>query len=195
MADAYVLFDRITHQLLDWEEEGGPGAPDSIRWESVGIEDTLEERLPEFEGLSSTDATSQNEWMLMDLHEIANHPHRSCISCHAVPDVIGPMRSELMILTGMMIIRMRRKEEPFLDDDTFPILMLSIIGRETRLIQAHIVPEEQRVKVSYSQLFDFDHCPQQETLDLIWKWLLSEPVSNEVVFIRRGRRFSSVSKP
>ena len=36
MADAYVLFDRITHQLRDWEEEGAPGPSESTRWESVG---------------------------------------------------------------------------------------------------------------------------------------------------------------
>ena len=91
------------------------------------IEDSLEESLREFEGLSSTDPTSQNEWNLTDLREIPDHPHRSCISCHAVADVIGPMRSELMILTGLMIIRMRRKEKPFLHDDTFPVSALQLL--------------------------------------------------------------------
>lgn len=55
--------------------------------------------------------------------------------------------------------------------------MVSINGREARLIQAHIAPEEQRIKVRYSQLFDFDNCSQEEVLDLFARWLLSKPLS------------------
>ena len=55
--------------------------------------------------------------------------------------------------------------------------MVSINGREARLIQAHLAPAEQRIKIHYSQLFDFDNCPQEEVLDLFARWLLSEPLS------------------
>ncbi len=111
-----------------------------------------------------------------------------------------------MILIGMMFFRMSRNEEEFMDDDTFPVsprplfkvvikqqvfkllnqffgqkvLMISVIGREARLVQAHIAPEEQRIKVRYSQLFDFDFCRQQETLDLFARWLLSDPRSADM---------------
>ncbi|KAF7508989.1 hypothetical protein GJ744_008545 [Endocarpon pusillum] len=111
------------------------------------------------------------------LLEIHNHPHRACVSCHEVPYATGLIRNELMLLIGMMLIRTLRKEKDFVDDHTFPVLMVSINGREARLIQAHIAPEEQRIKIRYSQLFDFDNCPQEEVLDLFARCLLSKPLS------------------
>lgn len=55
------------------------------------------------------------------LLEIPNHPHRACVSCHEVPYATGLIRNELMLLIGMMMIRMLRKEEDFVDDHTFPV--------------------------------------------------------------------------
>jgi hypothetical protein len=57
---------------------------------------------------------------------------------------------------------------------------------EARLIQAHIAPVEQRIKLRYSQLFDFDYCPREETLDLFTRWLLSEPLSPDAAFSEEG---------
>jgi len=76
-----------------------------------------------------------------------------------------------MVLIGMMMTRVRRKEEEFLDDDTYPV------SREARVIQAHISPEEQRMEIRYTQSFDFDYCPQEEMLDLFARWLLGDPLS------------------
>ena len=54
--------------------------------------------------------------------------------------------------------------------------MLSVIGRDARIIQAHICPNEQRLKVRYSQLFDFSHyTPTQR--DLFIRWLMSDPIA------------------
>lgn len=57
--------------------------------------------------------------------------------------------------------------------------MVSVIGIEARLIQAHITSEGERIQVRYSQLFNFERCPKQETLELFVRWLLSEPLSIE----------------
>lgn len=54
--------------------------------------------------------------------------------------------------------------------------MLSIIGREARIIQAHICPREQRLKVRYSQLFDFSHYTSTQR-DLFIRWLMSDPIA------------------
>ncbi|KAF7514236.1 hypothetical protein GJ744_000006 [Endocarpon pusillum] len=140
--------------------------------------DSYERYLVEYQGTNSPNPTAQYEWNLTDWFETPDHPHRTCISCHEVPGVVSLIRSELMIVIAMMLLRMRRKEEGFIDDNTFPVLMISIIHREARVIQAHLCPEERRLKVRYSQLFDFESCPQQKTLDLLMRWLLSDPVKN-----------------
>jgi hypothetical protein len=54
--------------------------------------------------------------------------------------------------------------------------MLSILGRSARIIQAHMCPEEQRLKVRYSQRFDFCHNASAKK-DLFLRWLLSDPVT------------------
>jgi hypothetical protein len=68
--------------------------------------------------------------------------------------------------------------------------MISINGREVRLIQAHIAPEEQRMEIRYTQSFDFDHCPQEETLDLFARWLLGEPLSPDKALSAKGEAIS-----
>jgi hypothetical protein len=54
--------------------------------------------------------------------------------------------------------------------------MLSVLGRYARIIQAHMCPEEQRLKVRYSQRFDFCHNTSIKK-DLFLRWLLSDPVT------------------
>ena len=54
--------------------------------------------------------------------------------------------------------------------------MVSIIGSKVRIVQTHIISEEQRIKVRYSHFFDFRYCPAQQTLDLCLRWLLSGPL-------------------
>jgi hypothetical protein len=50
------------------------------------------------------------------------------------------------------------------------------MGRRARVVQAHMCPQEQRLKVRYSQLFDFTHPNPQQT-DLVVRWLLSDPIT------------------
>ncbi len=54
--------------------------------------------------------------------------------------------------------------------------MLSVIGRHARIIQAHMCPNDQRLKVRYGQLSDFSyHTPAQS--DLFLRWILSDPIT------------------
>jgi hypothetical protein len=54
--------------------------------------------------------------------------------------------------------------------------MVSVLGRSARIIQAHMCPETQRLKVRYSQRFDFCHNASVKR-DLFLRWLLSDPVT------------------
>lgn len=55
------------------------------------------------------------------------------------------------------------------------MILASIVGRHVRIIQAHISLEEQRLKVRYSQFYDFEHCSQPR-MDLFLRWILSSPL-------------------
>ena len=55
-------------------------------------------------------------------------------------------------------------------------MLLSVIGRDAKIIQAHMCPYQQRLKVRSSQLFDFSyHTPAQR--DGFLRWLLSDPIT------------------
>jgi hypothetical protein len=61
-------------------------------------------------------------------------------------------------------------------DKSIPqVILVSIIGRFARVIQAHVCLKDQRLKVRYSQLYDFDSCSQRQ-MDLFLRWILSSPL-------------------
>ena len=60
-------------------------------------------------------------------------------------------------------------------DIQLQLVLVSIIGRFARVIQAHVSLEEQRLKVRYSQLYDFENCSQRQ-MDLFLRWTLSSPL-------------------
>ena len=62
------------------------------------------------------------------------------------------------------------------DCHSLQFLLLSVIGRTARIIQAHMYPQDQRLKVRYSQLFDFSHNTSVKK-DLFLRWLLCDPVT------------------
>ncbi|ERF70368.1 hypothetical protein EPUS_05187 [Endocarpon pusillum Z07020] len=89
-------------------------------------------------------------------------------------DVTGPIRSELMILTGLMIARMWCKK--YSEHEVFPVLMLSLYGSRGCIVQAHMPPESGRLQVRYSEFFDFRELTQ-DWLDIFVRWFLSEPLA------------------
>lgn len=68
--------------------------------------------------------TMQNEWGLVGIFETKNNlPHRCCIAYHEIFGVTGPIRSELMILTGLMASNMRR--EAYREHKVIPVRICS----------------------------------------------------------------------
>jgi hypothetical protein len=58
------------------------------------------------------DPTKRTEWGLSQLYEANNGlPHIVCTAYHEINQVTGPIRSEIMTLTGVMG-RMQRKKSP-----------------------------------------------------------------------------------
>jgi hypothetical protein len=51
----------------------------------------------------------QFDWRIEDHFVAEGFPHCSCIGRAGIPDVQGLVRSEMMIVTGMMISAMREK--------------------------------------------------------------------------------------
>lgn len=99
-----------------------------------------------------------------------------------------------MIVTGIMIAAMREKGnqaavvvpvcyQPFLTSyirskancSRLQLVLVSINGRFARVIQAHVALEEQRLKVRYSQYYNFENCSQRQ-MDLFLRWTLSSPL-------------------
>ncbi len=54
--------------------------------------------------------------------------------------------------------------------------MLSMYGSEARIVQAHMSPEQQRLQVRYSELFDFCNLTK-ELLAIFVRWFLNEPLA------------------
>ena len=126
------------------------------------------------------------------MFETKDLPHQTYMAILVVPNVHGLLRSGLMIIADLMIERMRRRR--FEDEEVFPVpssctsrttcvltdrftqlMIVSIIERDARIIQAQMCSQDQRLKVRYSQLFDFTYnAPTQRDLGL--RWLLSDPI-------------------
>ena len=69
--------------------------------------------------------TTQTTWTLLDM--FANKhglPHRSCMATGVIRDVTGPTRHELMIVTGLMIVRMVQKA--YLKHEIIPVSTLTV---------------------------------------------------------------------
>lgn len=54
--------------------------------------------------------------------------------------------------------------------------MLSLYGSKAHLVQAHMAPEQQRLQVSYRELFDFRNLTK-DWLDIFVGWFLNEPLA------------------
>jgi hypothetical protein len=79
----------------------------------------METRLHETGGGRSTDPTRQYDWTLGGVFETDSLPHQLSMSLHTLPNVRGPLRSEMMIIVGVMISRMKRLR--FQDQEVFPV--------------------------------------------------------------------------
>lgn len=135
---------------------------------------SMQSMLSESEGGSYFDPTRQYQWALRSVFETKSVPHLICMSQHTLSRVQGPIRSEIMIVAAMAAVRFKKK--CFQDQSVFPILLFSVIGRSARIIQAHMCPREQRLKVRYSQMFDFSNNTLVKR-DLFTRWLFCDPIA------------------
>lgn len=79
----------------------------------------MERMLYEYGHGESWDPTRQYDWALGGVFETETVPHEICMSTHVVPNVRGPLRSEMMIIAGVIGARMRRRR--FQDFEIFPV--------------------------------------------------------------------------
>lgn len=79
----------------------------------------MENMLHENGGGDDWDPTRQHNWTLGHVFETDPLPHQISMSTHVVPNVRGPLRSEMMIIVGVMSSRMRRRR--FKDEEIFPV--------------------------------------------------------------------------
>jgi hypothetical protein len=131
-------------------------------------------------------------WSLEDVFATKNGlPYCMHLASHEIRGVEGLERSELLILTGLMIGRMHRKA--YREHEVFPVrplpayekasstdipqlMMLSSYGTNGRIVQAHMAPDSQRLQAWYSEFFEYRDLPQ-EWLDIFVRWFLNEPLA------------------
>ncbi|KAF4637318.1 hypothetical protein G7Y89_g767 [Cudoniella acicularis] len=168
----------LREQLLEEraEGEGKDRLFDCTRWGVRVKRYKYESQLLETEGITP-DAYPQ-QWELstkLDTFD-DSRPRMVCISHHGVSDVKRLLRSELLIVMGMIIDRMGL---PFSQNHlVFPILMVSLIGTQGRIIQAHF--DGNKLYVKHSRLHEFREY-DKETVDLFLRWLMNEPIGDTAV--------------
>ena len=83
----------------------------------------MERALRECGDGDSSDPTRQHDWHLSCLFDIESLPHEMCMSMHVVPKVRGPLRSEMMIILGLIGWRIKRRR--FRDQEIYPVSPLA----------------------------------------------------------------------
>ena len=95
------------------------------RWILIAVTDmvafirqrsSIERKLHESGVGNSSDPTRR---LLEGIFETKSLPHQICICKHFLPNVQGPIRSEMMIITAVIFARMRKTR--FEDQETFPV--------------------------------------------------------------------------
>jgi hypothetical protein len=79
----------------------------------------MERMLHENGNGSTTDPTRQFDWSLDGMFEALPLPHQISMSRHFLPNVQGLIRSEMMIIAGVIGTRMKRCR--FRDHEIFPV--------------------------------------------------------------------------
>jgi hypothetical protein len=127
--------------------------------------------------MSSPDEYPQ-EWRLASIFDTPHnhHPHLVCI-LHQGVDIAGPLlRSEVLTIVGVILDRMRSEwSETHL---IFPILMVSMIGTQGRILQAHY--DGDKLYIQYSKLYEFKYF-DKDNIDLFLRWMMNEPIGDTAI--------------
>jgi hypothetical protein len=57
----------------------------------------------------------------MTFLEASGYLQQACVFCHQAEDTNGLTPTELLMLIGLMVVKLRKKEEEFISDNTFPV--------------------------------------------------------------------------
>ncbi len=87
----------------------------------------MERRLHEHGNGGISDPTRQHDWELVCAFDTEFLPHEMYMSIHAVPNVHGPLRSEMMIIPGLIGQRIKRRR--FSDQETYPVSFQALLPR------------------------------------------------------------------
>lgn len=174
VGDASAILNAYTNQMFTTTGVRRLCAWEETKWVLRVRDSPIEKVLYEDPTGPESNPTGQYHWALAGIFETDSLPHQTCMSLHQLPNVKGPIRSEVMIIAAILSVRIKKSR--FQDQIHFPLLMLSVIGRDARIIQAHMCTHERRLKVRYSQMCDFSYyTPQQR--DTFLRWLLCDPVT------------------
>jgi len=119
-----------------------------------------------------------HEWRLASIFDTPhNHrPHLLCV-LHQGANIAGPLlRSEVLTIVGVILDRMRSEwSETHL---IFPIIMVSMIGIQGRILQAHY--DGDKLYIQYSKLYEFKYS-DKDNIDLFLRWMMNEPIGDTAI--------------
>ena len=88
----------------------------------------MERRLYELGNGDISDPTCQYDWELVCVFDTAFLPHEMYMSIHVVPNVRGPLRSEMMIILGLIGQRIKRRR--FGDQGVYPVSLRALLPHD-----------------------------------------------------------------
>jgi hypothetical protein len=127
--------------------------------------------------MSSPDEYPQ-EWRLASIFDTP-HIHRPHLVCvlHQGIDIAGPLlQSEVLPIVGVILDRMRSEwSETHL---VFPIIIVSMIGTQGRILQAHY--DGNKLYIQYSKLYEFKYF-DKDNIDLFLRWMMNEHIGDTAI--------------
>jgi hypothetical protein len=119
------------------------------------------------------------EWSLCGIFETANpiqHPHEVCLLNQGFENVGPLLKSEVLSIIGILLERMGPEwSKAHL---IFPLLMVSMIGPQGRILQAHW--DGDKLYVQYSQLYELRDY-NKDNMDLFLRWLMNKPIGDTAI--------------
>ena len=88
----------------------------------------MERRLYELGDGDISEPTRQHDWELVCVFDTESLPHEMYMSIHTVPNIHGPLRSEMMIILGL--IGQRIKQRRFEDQGIYPVSLRVLLPHD-----------------------------------------------------------------
>lgn len=136
--DAHILLSEFSARLLEQHEETLFCGLQETKWQhrrsvytasrlresysrdsSCSVRSSMQRMLHEYRNGDTSNPTRQYNWDLSGSFDARPLPHQMCMSMHAIPNVRGPLRSEVMIILALMGSRIKARR--FQDQEVFPV--------------------------------------------------------------------------